>query len=44
MSNITKEGIIPTLDIAELERYLGSIQYTIPTKSMSFSDFMKIGR
>ncbi len=34
MSNTTKENILLILDIAELERYLGSIQYTIPTKSI----------
>lgn len=34
MNNTTKENIIHILDIAELERYLGSIQYTIPTKSI----------
>lgn len=34
MSNDTKENVSPTFDIAELERYLGSMQYTIPTKSI----------
>ena len=34
MSNNNKENNSPTFDIAELERYLGSIQYTIPTKSI----------
>ena len=34
MSNFNKETVPPTFDIAELERYLGSIQYTIPTKSI----------
>ena len=34
MSNLSKENNRPSIDIAELERYLGSIQYTIPTKSI----------
>lgn len=34
MNNSTTETSHPTLDIDELERYLGSIQYTIPTKSI----------
>lgn len=34
MSKDTKENVSPTFDIAELERYLGSMQYTIPTKSI----------
>lgn len=34
MNNSTNRTEHPTLDIDELERYLGSIQYTIPTKSI----------
>ena len=34
MSIENKEQVTPDFDIAELERYLGSIQYTIPTKSI----------
>lgn len=34
MSDSLKKKTQSTFDIAELERYLGSIQYTIPTKSI----------
>lgn len=34
MNNSTNAENEERLDIIELERYLGSIQYTVPTKSI----------